>query len=179
MLWAVLHSLAQSQQGLSLDAKSVEKDVKGAEGSAGRSRPKVIAIEPARVGRFWASALASPSASEAKSEKKEKAKKSSRENKKLKIDLVGSWLQDKRFMIGDDGQEWADGYMMKWDKSTAPRPKSETKTQSETKAESELIEVGKLDDLADCLVQGVTWLEWEGVKGRIVRDGAAAFENIL
>lgn len=164
MLWAVLHSL-QQQKGAAAS---------GDHGVVGLS-PKVIAIEPSRVGRFWvppsstsssSSSSSSPSSSD---EKKRNGKKStSREGKKVKIDLVGSWLENSVFSThdGDGVQGWVDAYMAKWKRSTGSKSKSKS-----TASGPNALEIGKLDDLADCLVQGVTWLEWERMKSRVVKDG--------
>ncbi|KAL4785720.1 mitochondrial resolvase Ydc2 [Aspergillus varians] len=150
MLWAVLHSLQQQQQKQT------------------GSSPSVIAIEPARVGRF----LALHSSISSSGSTGVQTKTSSREGKKLKIDLVGSWLENEAFLIHDSGgvQEWMDGYMAKWKKSSKLNSKSKSKSKSEDGG-AVVADIGKLDDLADCLVQGVTWLEWERMKRRVVREG--------
>ncbi|KAL4906491.1 mitochondrial resolvase Ydc2 [Aspergillus multicolor] len=174
MLWAVLHSFKMQQLQ---------------EESTRRIGPEVIAIEPARVGRFWgpaatSSASASASASDADPASddgtaKKKRTSSSREGKKLKIDLVGSWLEKGVFSYpapsnSETVRPWVDAYMAKWKKTPKSRAKSKTKAEAKS-SDSDLgvadIDITKLDDMADCLVQGVTWLEWEGMKGRAVRDG--------
>ncbi|BCS29055.1 uncharacterized protein APUU_70625S [Aspergillus puulaauensis] len=164
MLWAVLHSLQQQKRAAA----------SGDHGVVGLS-PKVIAIEPSRVGRFWVPPSTSSSSSSSSSdEKKINGKKStSREGKKVKIDLVGSWLENSVFSThdGDGVQGWVDAYMAKWKRSTGSKSKSKS-----TASGPNALEIGKLDDLADCLVQGVTWLEWERMKSRVVKDGLGGID---
>ena len=79
-------------------------------------------------------------------------KMSAREVKKAKIEIVGGWLEDGRVGIEKDVQGLVGAYL--------------GKLRKEGKSE-----VGKLDDLADCLLQGVTWLEWEEMRARLGKDG--------
>lgn len=159
MLWAVLHSLQQQNAAAA----------GGHHGILGPN-PKVIAIEPSRVGRVWLP----PSSSSSPGEKKKGGKKStSREGKKVKIDLVGSWLENGVFSTHDGNgvQGWVDGYMAKWKRNTGSKSKSKLMAPGPS-----ALDIGKLDDLADCLVQGVTWLEWERMKSKVVKNGLGGID---
>ncbi|KAL4956544.1 T-complex protein 11-domain-containing protein [Aspergillus filifer] len=189
MLWAVAHTL--------IGNKARDKNF---------HPPRVVAIDPGSVGRFWAPDADPETDSSLErdgNETKQKAKKSttSREGKKLKIDLVGSWLQNDAFDISamDCTPEWVDAYLAKWNKrsgrsqivkaaseseavvqrtesesSESPSDDTPEKTQKRAlKKPNPLPEIPKLDDLADCLVQAVTWLEWERTKTRLFEEDTA------
>ncbi|KAL3468325.1 T-complex protein 11-domain-containing protein [Aspergillus heterothallicus] len=188
MLWAVLGSLRAQAQARFQGALGRDGDRGGGEREEERSGPAwpmVISIEPGRVGRYWLphGALAAETAiADAKPKKKSK----SREGKKVKIDLVGSWLESKTFTIGEDGVEpWVNGYMSKWKKEKPARTKTKSKLRRREgsavdgdewggKDDTLGVDIGKLDDLADCVVQGVTWLEWEEMRGKVVAAGTDA-----
>ncbi|KAJ5485024.1 hypothetical protein N7539_005012 [Penicillium diatomitis] len=119
-----------------------------------------------------------------------------REVKKAKIDLVGRWIAESRQTMNfacvhgaSTGQrmnlhaagdsklclaagrssmlQTADAYLYKWCGGN-------TKENRKKKVSSSLEisrDIGKLDDLADCLLQGMTWLEWQRMRDRLVQDG--------
>ncbi|RAK80712.1 uncharacterized protein BO72DRAFT_445287 [Aspergillus fijiensis CBS 313.89] len=91
------------------------------------------------------------------------------------MDLVGHWLQNATtttttthrpgtLAVADDHelQRWVQAYRFKW------QPPKHTGTR--TGAHANLPDIGKLDDLADCLVQGVTWLEWQQMRHRLMAN---------
>ncbi|RAH82636.1 ribonuclease H-like protein [Aspergillus japonicus CBS 114.51] len=118
-----------------------------------------------------APATAEDGAAEAATERPaRKKKKSAGEVKKMKMDLVGHWLQNaaaattttttssssSSLAVADDQElhQWVEAYRTRW--------------QTRRGAGAHLPEIGKLDDLADCLVQGVTWLEWQQMRHRLL-----------
>ncbi|KAJ5907764.1 hypothetical protein N7495_000446 [Penicillium taxi] len=165
MLHAVLYSLARERGG-----EMAGVIVKG--------------VEPKRVVGYW---MESGGTANVKQGDEIRKRLTAREVKQMKIDLVGQWLSasvsaDKSDTISDASvhhgkisilgdrpvQELVDAYLRKWRK--------------ERRASSSVLQVGnigKLDDLADCLLQGVTWLEWQTHKERLVREGEGAIESIL
>jgi cruciform cutting endonuclease 1 len=119
---------------------------------------EVFGIAPGKVGPFWVR-----DSEEGGEWKKERTAK--KKNKGLKIDLVRSWLEDGQ-MVGLGNQEvenMTKKYMEKWDRTPGGR-----------KLEGRGEEMGKLDDLADCLLQGMAWLQWQENKKVALQHGVEA-----
>ena len=183
MLYAILHALRQERGGYLASLQ-------------------VHGVEPKRVVGYWSEIDGAETAEAGASEKK---KGSAREVKKAKIDLVGKWLAHSFKMrekagsvsnsaiitsktesgvigevLGLDGSETmsinpgapaeqlAVAYVQKWQKQNGNKKRSS--------AEAKASEIGKLDDLADCLLQGVTWYEWQVMRERLFREGFEALE---
>lgn len=96
--------------------------------------------------------------------------------KAQKVELVEKWLvngrQRMRFEAG--AEEMAQKYLEKRNRGR----KSATKPRQVLKVDeaADEAEIGKLDDLADCLLQGMAWIKWEENRRAIVSDGPSALD---
>ncbi|KAL5327409.1 hypothetical protein ACEPPN_005105 [Leptodophora sp. 'Broadleaf-Isolate-01'] len=139
----------------------------------------VRSVLPGKVGPFWVGeeveeVLAGETGEGGKIGKgRKKVRKSASakiKNKGAKIDLVRSWLESRDVVgLGNDGvKEMARRYVEKWDRVPGGRKKA-------GKGEGDVEEkMGKLDDLADCLLQGMAWVEWEENKRVVMKYGIQA-----
>jgi cruciform cutting endonuclease 1 len=94
-----------------------------------------------------------------------KSVKGGKENKKAKIALVGEWLKDGRGVHFDgEAEVMKRAFLTRW----LPKEKK-SKADKEAEAGDERV-IEKLDDVADCLLQGVAWLKWEENKGMLVKE---------
>ncbi|KAJ5569887.1 uncharacterized protein N7459_009317 [Penicillium hispanicum] len=176
MLYAVLHALRQERGG-----EVAKVDVQG--------------IEPRRVMRYWmdgdgVTSTVEPGLGQGANEKTEKKTRlGPREVKKAKIDLVGRWVSaslDKdstgerasnvdgvpKFALAEKSpavRTLAQAYLQKWQEQSS-------KTRRRSSSIAGVSDIGKLDDLADCLLQGVAWLEWQVMRQQLRREGVRALE---
>ncbi|PGH27500.1 hypothetical protein AJ80_00741 [Polytolypa hystricis UAMH7299] len=147
----------------------------------------VEGIDPKRVANYWVEMdphlLSNPDKPELQQEDrkdrkqkvkltKKKLKKSTKETKRAKMDVVARWLEDslhetnsnyRNLRLSDSGpvNELVHAYLNKWG-------------NNQTKNTPSAIDIGKLDDLADCLLQGLTWMAWQDMRRKIAVQGLPA-----
>ncbi|RAK86653.1 ribonuclease H-like protein [Aspergillus costaricaensis CBS 115574] len=155
--------------------------------SSSGGKVQVYPVEPGRVSRFWGEGEEAGDVGDGEVVKKTKKRKNVRDVKKMKIGLVRGWLaspgSDSATAVGDGDGEGGRGVVIGDDEvrklADAFLEKCEGKRRIK-KADGEdgedSMDIGKLDDLADCLVQGVTWLEWQRMREKIVRDGGISYD---
>lgn len=132
----------------------------------GHWKGEVIPIAPRRVGPFWIEDTMSEAITD--TEKLSQLKKNAKaQHKKEKIDLVGNWLLEGKISPVGQAQDMAKSYLGRWQgKSKAKAHKEETSPSGEY--------LKKLDDLADCLLQGMAWVKWQDNKRLLVQHGPGA-----
>ncbi|KAI9708094.1 MAG: hypothetical protein M1820_004298 [Bogoriella megaspora] len=155
--------------------------------------PRVEGVEPSRVARFWLDGggkagvggmegLEGLGMAEEGEEAGRKARRKAKDVKKEKIGLVRGWLESAEtapFELGFEKE--VDGVRdvvlggkerksAKSRKGRSRREEDGGETGGEVKSEvGEEVKVGKLDDLADCLLQAATWVQWEHNRREIMR----------
>lgn len=137
---------------------------------------EVVGVLPGKVGPFWVGedeAGRLSTETDVKGHKVYRKVRNSKSakirNKGLKIDLVREWLEagDVVELGNEDVQGRAKQYTQKWDRLPGGR-------KVVKKGEIMEEEVGKLDDLADCLLQGMVWIMWEKNKRVALERGVEA-----
>jgi cruciform cutting endonuclease 1 len=125
---------------------------------------EVQAIAPGKVGPFW---VGEESPDAVGSKKLRTSKSAKIRNKGAKIDLVRGWLESGEMVkLGNKSVEsMSRRYREKWDRSPGGRKKSVDDGEEK---------MGKLDDLADCLLQGMAWIQWEENKRTALEHGVEA-----
>ncbi|KAK3941761.1 mitochondrial resolvase Ydc2 [Diplogelasinospora grovesii] len=142
--------------------------------SLGKLNANIIPIPPKRVGSFLLSdedpgdsisvSVVKPDPRKAKTRQKTAATVI----KKAKINLLGTWLQDGNVVkLGNaEVKGTAEAFLTKWNRTThrglLQDKTTKRKKKSDEGSEDEPGEtLVKLDDLSDCLLQGLAWLRWQ------------------
>ncbi|KUJ12029.1 mitochondrial putative cruciform cutting endonuclease 1 [Mollisia scopiformis] len=128
---------------------------------------EVKAIQPGKVGPFWVDEWKA----EAGVGKKRSSLLAKTHNKGAKVDLVRRWLESGDVVVlgSESVQDMAKAYGEKW-KRLPGRVKGKRKEVGESSQEK----MGKLDDLADCLLQVMAWVQWEENKRIALKHGVEA-----
>ncbi|KAI9852772.1 MAG: hypothetical protein M1824_001729 [Vezdaea acicularis] len=110
----------------------------------------VQSVLPAKVSSFWI-----------EDQERARGKGAKAKNKKLKVDVVGRWMEsgDVVNLQTVEAKEMGDAFLRKW-QGKGRRKKGE-----------EPGDTTKLDDLADCMLQGIAWLEWEKNRQLLLQKG--------
>ena len=95
--------------------------------------------------------------------------KRAKQGKEDKIALVRRWLSDANMMkLKGKAERMGEMYLAKGS--------SKTRSRNAAKDEEKL---GKLDDLADCLLQGMAWVRWEENRRRILEHGPGVLNHLV
>ncbi len=116
----------------------------------------VYPVAPGKVSKFWLGDA------EGSLDEKIIGSKSAK-TKLAKIELVEKWLdQGERFKLEGKAGDLGRKYL-------------EKRNRGKKKGEEG---IGKLDDLADCLLQGMAWIKWEENRIAIVKKGPEVLDEL-
>ncbi|KAL6714943.1 hypothetical protein ACLMJK_007203 [Lecanora helva] len=131
----------------------------------------VFPVAPAKVSKFW---LGEKEGSDEVGGGGSKSAKT----KTAKVQLVGRWLEERcagglPLDLRGKAKEIGTAYQEKRNGKRDRKPIVEVVGGSSDGA-AVSAELGKLDDLADCLLQGVAWIKWEKNRKLILSNGIDA-----
>ena len=132
----------------------------------------VFPVAPAQVSKFW---LGDKEGTDAVGV----SGKRGAVTKAAKIALVEDWLQKRQatdclFKIEGKAEDLGLAYLRR--RKLVKRVTPKIKEVNESGGAS--TELGKLDDLADCLLQGMAWIRWEQNRSLIMARGIKALDEI-
>lgn len=126
-------------------------------------------VLPAKVSKFWLGD------GEEELTQKASSKKSSA-TKAAKIALAGKWIAEAdRFRLDGEAAKLAVAYQRK--RLGRKQVLEHDQTKGLPAGEYGSTEIDKLDDLADCLLQGMAWIQWERNRRQILAHGLQALEH--
>lgn len=133
---------------------------------------EVREVAPGKVGPFWIGEEEKAGKEDSTHKKVRNSASAKVRNKGLKIDLVRGWLESGDIVGLGNGavEETARAYMEKWGR--VPGRKAGKKNGAVV--EEGKNEMRKLDDLADSLLQGMAWAQWEENKKLAREHGVEA-----
>ena len=130
-------------------------------------------VMPAKVWKFWLG--------DAQNTLEQGSGPKSAKNKSAKINLVTQWLQledcRKRFRLEGQAADLGRAFLEKKRGRTRPSQKR-VQLDDQGKDVDVSVETGKLDDLADCLLQGMAWTQWEENKQSILSKGIDSLHEL-
>ena len=99
--------------------------------------------------------------------------------KTAKVDLVTEWLKNGgHFQLQGAAAQLGEAYLRKrTSRDSKPSVKQKPSSVSKARAAAQG-SVEKLDDLADCLLQGMAWIRWEENRRLIMAKGAEALAEL-
>ena len=133
----------------------------------------VLPVTPARVAKFWLG--------EGEGEGEDCAKgrgSKSQKTKTAKIELVAKWLEaGNHLKLEGEAEGMAKNYLRKrtGEKKSSKQGDKDGKTGGNV---GKVAEMAKLDDLADCLLQGMAWIKWEQNRRMILSEGIEALDKL-
>lgn len=98
--------------------------------------------------------------------------------KTAKVELVASWLEQGSLVRLEGAAASMGRALLERRKGGKKMNRKEAKTADRNEDGLEGVEIGKLDDLADCLLQGMAWIRWEENRRAILSRGTAAVEQL-
>ncbi|KAK4122805.1 Ydc2-catalyt-domain-containing protein [Parathielavia appendiculata] len=156
-LEAMLHALFASLYGKTLD---------GADGTeGGRFEGRVESVLPGGVVNYLYTDLA--------------GKVDGQRIKKVKTDTVGRLLRDEGMVMPEPGQaeKMARLYVGQWERAGRKQGRAEKGVRGSGKGLAREVR-NKLDDLADAVLQGMVWLQWQRNLEALIKERPELLEHV-
>ncbi|KAK7756432.1 hypothetical protein SLS62_001658 [Diatrype stigma] len=126
---------------------------------------EVVSVSPTHVGPFWLDGGDGGKSSSSTKSKDLKGAKAKLNMKREKIDILGNWLDAGDVVLpqNENVEAMVDTFTQYWKRK--PHARKLKMPKGSEGGEDEVIK--KIDDLADCVLQGLAWMKWEENKANL------------